>query len=377
MFRTPGSRAKSKIVRTPQLTVPQQPLLRADIYAAPFDSLAYQNIVFNQNMDNDQEFVGTSNASTNGAYCIDGWIIGKAGTMVCNMQQVADAPPGYTYSLKMTVGTAEAVLAAGDLFYIYQAIESLRTARLSFGTVNAQPITLGFWTKMNRPGVYSGALRNTAVNRSYVFQYVQNAANTWQYNTVTIPGDVAGTWNGGTASATAMYLSFAVAAGSSSVANPGAWGSNGSIIAVTSQTNGVAATTDTFQLTGVTMFPGTIGPSSARAPFIVRQYEDELRLCQRYYWSGRGLSAYGSESGVAGAGHNISGYFPHPGGRMRAAPASAIVGVWTVSSVNQPTVLFTNEFYLVLTAISTALNGQAIFQSVPGSAYTTSNARLT
>jgi hypothetical protein len=38
-----------------------------------------------------------------------------------------------------------------------------------------------------------------------------------------------------------------------------------------------------FRLTGVVVLPGIEAPSAARAPFIMRPFDQELLLCQRYY----------------------------------------------------------------------------------------------
>jgi len=55
--------------------------------------------------------------------------------------------------------------------------------------------------------------------------------------------------------------------------------------------NGIAATSDVFRLTGVTILPGTQAPTAAQSPLIMRPYDQELLTCQRYYqsWGNAGL----------------------------------------------------------------------------------------
>ncbi len=48
-------------------------------------------------------------------------------------------------------------------------------------------------------------------------------------------------------------------------------------------TNGIAATTDTFQITGVVILPGIQLLTATQSPNIMRPYDQELLLCQRYY----------------------------------------------------------------------------------------------
>jgi hypothetical protein len=264
------------------LTAASDVIARPLVYAAPFDALAYNNILINGSMEVDQEHVGApSTVGVGSGYAIDGWAASKSGTMVCTMQQVADAPAGFTNSLKLTVGTAEVSIAAGDYTIIYQKIEGYRSSRLGWGAAGAQSITLAFWTKIHRTGVYSGCVQNAAHTRSFPFTFVQNIADTWEYKTVTIPGDAVGAWVGNTNTAS-LYVIFTVVIGSTFAGTANTWAAT-NYIGVTGSINGVAATSDTFQITGVIVLPGIELPSAARAPLIMRPFTQELTLCQRYF----------------------------------------------------------------------------------------------
>jgi hypothetical protein len=280
-------------------TATQQAQARTNVYAAPFDALAYNGMQINGSMEIDQEHAGAS-SSVSGVYMIDSWISLKNGTMVCTAQQVADAPAGLTNSLKITVGTAEAAIGAGDYLAISQRIEGFRTSRLALGTANAQSITVGFWTKIHRTGAYSGAIINGASNRSYPFSFTQNVADTWEYKTVTISGDVTGTWVGNT-NGIGLQIFFTMAVGATFTGTANTWTAS-FLLGVTGTTNGVEATTDVFQITGVVILPGTEAPSSARSPFIMRPVDQELILCQRHLRKSfpQG-TACAQNAGVAGA----------------------------------------------------------------------------
>jgi hypothetical protein len=159
-------------------------------------------------------------------------------------------------------------------------IEGYRCARLQWGTANAQPITLSFWVDANRPGNYSGSITNSAANRSYPFTFTVNAATTWEYKTITIPGCTDGTWAKDNTTGLQVFLSLMV--GTNLQGAAGAW-TNINRLGVTGSVNGVAATSDFMLISGVTVIPGNEGPSAARSPFIMRPYDQEIITCQRYW----------------------------------------------------------------------------------------------
>ena len=143
------------------------------------------------------------------------------GTFVAAGQQVTDAPAGYRNSLKFTVSTAQGSLGANDELSVLIPIEGVRAARLAFGVASAAAISFGFWVKAHRTGTYSGSLRNSAKNRSYPFTFTVNAADTWEFKTVTVAGDTSGTWL--TDTGVGLYLNICIAGGSSRVGTADAW----------------------------------------------------------------------------------------------------------------------------------------------------------
>jgi hypothetical protein len=264
------------------LSTTQQAQALTNIAAAPYEAISYNNILINGGMEVDQINMGAAIAMAS-SYAVDGWYAIKNGTMITTSQQVADAPPGFSNSLKVTVGTAEASLAAGDYTFIYQLIEGIRTSKLQFGTSSAQAVTLSFWTKIHRTGAYSGVLKNNAATRNYAFSFTQNVADTWEYKTVTIPGDIAGSWIGNT-NTSAFMIAFCIACGTTYLGAANVWGAT-NLVGVTGTTNGVAAITDVFQITGVALLPGLIVPTAAQSVGLKRSYEQEQLLCRRYYWT--------------------------------------------------------------------------------------------
>ena len=285
------------------LTSAQLVQARQNIYAAPFDALAYNGMQVNGSMEVSQE-LGASGRSTNGFIC-DGWQVGFSGTMVVLAKRslLAGTFPGLPYFINISVSTAQASLGTLDSSTIFHGIEGWRIARLEWGSSNAQSITIGFWTSHHRTGLYSGSVRNGATTRSYVFTYTQNVADIAQYNTITIPGDTAGTWN--IDNTAGLYLTFAFAAGSSTTAPSINGWLAGSFSAAPGQVNGVAAITDVFRVTGVIVLPGIEAPSALRSPFIMRPFDQELPICQRYWQKSYNYSVAPGTVGSSGCSANF------------------------------------------------------------------------
>jgi hypothetical protein len=227
-----------------------------------------------------------------GGYTLDRWFSEENTDGAATIQQISDAPSGFSNSLRFTVTTADASLGATQGCEILQNIEGFNTFDLAFGTASAQPITLSFWVKSSLTGTFGGALRNSAYTRSYPYTYTISAANTWEYKTVTIPGDTTGTWIGATNGA-GLRVGFGLGIGSTFSGTAGAWaGSN--FASATGATNVMGTLSATWQVTGVQLEEGT-----AASPFENRLYGTELALCQRYFCK---TYQQGSTPGSTGSG---------------------------------------------------------------------------
>jgi hypothetical protein len=259
------------------LTAPQQQQVRQNVYAAPFDALAYSGMQVNGSFDASQE-KGFAATLASGYIC-DGWYMSAGGTVGPNAAVIGGASFGIQNCLGVGINTASTNSA--DSVEFQNRIEGFRVARLAWGTPNAQPITIGFWTAHHRTGTYSCSVRNINGTRSYCTTYTQNASDIYEYKTVTIPGDTAGTWKWD--NNIGILLDFAMAGGTAATAPAANVWTAGNYFAAPGQVNAIAATTDVFRLTGVVVLPGLEAPSAARAPFIMRPYDQELLLCRRYW----------------------------------------------------------------------------------------------
>ena len=301
------------------LTAPQQIQARQNIYAAPFDAMAYNGLQINGSMDASQENGASAVALSNNAkYIVDGFIanINGSGSASGNQSAIASLP-GFLKCLTFTCSVANPLSGAGDFQYISHPIEGYRWSRLAFGTGGAQPLTVGFWIFPQSAGTMAVALRGSST-ASYVVD-VPVLANQWQYKTVTFPPDTAGTWNGdNTVGAT---ISFCFGAGSTFKTAANAW-TTGNFIATAATTNFfvTAGAPSTVYLTGVMIVPGNEAPSAARSAFIMRPFDQELLTCQRY-WQQMNISV--RLYNAAGAQQYL---FPWSWIPMRAVPTITATG---------------------------------------------------
>jgi hypothetical protein len=252
------------------------------------ETFAFKNRLINGDMNIDQRNNGAAVTFTSLAelYTVDRWQGRNQTDGAFSMQQVADAPAGFTNSLRLTVTTADASLAAGQYCQIRQAIEGFNAADLAWGTSAAQAITLSFWVKSSITGAFNIALTNASNLRGYTSQYNISSANTWEQKSVTIPGDTSGTWV--TNNGVGVRVAFTLGAGSSFIGTPNTW--IGEVMGSSGIGNVMATNGATWQVTGVQLEKGTTATN-----FDVLPFGTELALCQRYYEVGGNNAASQAE----------------------------------------------------------------------------------
>jgi hypothetical protein len=240
------------------------------------------NMAIDGGMKVDQEHAGTliSGVSSTVAYITDKTIISKVGANVFSIQQVSDAPPGFSDSAKINVTTANASPGSTDRLTFYFTTPGFRMQQLNWGTANAQALSIGFWVRANRTGTYSGAVDNNTGTLSYPYSFTINAANTWEYKTVTIPGPTSAVWETGGLEGFGFFIALMM--GSGLTASAGSWQS-GSFKGVTGTINGAAATSDTMQVTGLSMVAGNTPVPQEMSPYFQMPFDEAYLLCQRFF----------------------------------------------------------------------------------------------
>ena len=156
-----------------------------------------------------------------GKYIADQFFLSAKGALSVNGKQQTGNAPGFVYMIQVSSASNYATLAPGDTSALQQPIEGYRAARLGWGAAGAQPITIGFYViVLTVTGNITVAVRNNNLDRVYAVD-VPVTGGAWQWVSVTIPGDVTGTWD--KTSNVGMWISICFAAGTANQVTPGIW----------------------------------------------------------------------------------------------------------------------------------------------------------
>lgn len=233
-----------------------------------------RNLIINGAMLIDQRNNGASVTPGNGSLTIDRWKAGLAQTSKFSIDQDTETPPGFSTSIKVTSLSAYTP-SSNDHFFIEQEVEGYTAVPLELGSTDAKDLSISFWVRSSLTGTFAGSLINSARNRSRVFEYTINSANTWEYKTVSFTGDTSGTWEKTTGKGVSLRFSFGAAG--TWLQDAGSW-STGNVVASSGSVNLVATNGATLYITGVQLEVG-----DTATPFEHRSYGDELARCQRYF----------------------------------------------------------------------------------------------
>jgi hypothetical protein len=288
-----------------------------------------KNRIINGDMRIDQRNAGSA-ATVSSDYTVDRWKFqeGGSGGQVVSVQQVTDAPVGFSNSFKLTNTTASSSVTADAYNMFWQAVEGLNWSDLEWGTSDAKSVTISFWVKASIAGNYSLAVRSSTNDRSYVTPYAISSANTWEYKTVTIAGPTSGTFN--TDNTKAIQVAFTHSMGSNYTSSGNdAWQSESKLGATGTQVALSNTVNSTWQVTGVQIEAGT-----SETPFEHLQYGQQLALCQRYFYTESQADAY----------HNLmNGFYAstilwigvlHLPVPLRASPTLTVSGSWQTSGAS-------------------------------------------
>lgn len=253
---------------------------------------SFRNRIINGNMRIDQRNEGASVTQTTGnLYPVDRWRIygGVTSKFSAQRNYGVSSPTGFSHHLGILSLSSYSV-GAGEAFTITHAIEGNSVTDLAWGTSVAKTVTLSFWFRSNMSGgsVFGGSLQNSAGTRSYPFTFSSITTSTWEYKTITIPGDQTGTWLTDNGAGIVLRLSLGV--GSSLSGTAGAW-ATGDYRSATGSVSIVGTNAATYFITGVQLESGSVA-----TPFELRPMPIELQLCQRYF-----EKSYSANSAVGSA----------------------------------------------------------------------------
>ncbi|GKS93230.1 hypothetical protein [Acidovorax sp. SUPP2825] len=257
-------------------------------------------------------FPGTTVGS--GVYPVDRFaFVGSATPAVVTAEQALDGPasePGLRRSARVTVTTADFAMGSGESAGLQQVIEGYNIADL-FGTT----FTFSFWVRSARVGVHCVALFNSAFDKSYVAEYTVNAANVWEYKSITVTGGLpsAGGWN--VTNGAGLYVRWCMGVGAGYQTPAGAW-RDSLFLGTSSQVNCLDTAGNVFALTGAQLEPGPVATRFEHRP--------ELDLVRRYFEQYNNANGYAYATGMVPNTSQV--WAPLAYAEKRAAPTITFPG---------------------------------------------------
>ena len=246
--------------------------------ARDFVSAGRKNLIINGAMQVAQRSTSATNIGLIVAYnTVDRWRFADSATSTARFTetQSSDAPEGFGFSRKFEVTTAATTINSTDTQYTDQFIEAQDLQVLKYGTSKAESFTISFYVKCSVAAEMGLRIQHEDGGGNYSQSYTINNANTWEYKTITVPGNTVTAINND--NGRGFRIAFPFTAGSSRAGtNSTQWG-NGDLFGA--HTNDFVTTNGaTWQITGVQL---EVGKNATE--FQHRSYGEELALCQRYY----------------------------------------------------------------------------------------------
>jgi len=243
-------------------------------------ALSNRNLVINGAMQVAQR--GTSSTTLTTYATVDRFLNALSGTtdqLAGTQAQSTTAPDGFSNSYKIDCTTAETSVDSGEFWRVRHYIEAQNLQHLNYGTSAAKSVTLSFYVKSNVTGTYACNIYQPDGVRQITKTYTISSADTWEYKTITFPGDTSGTINNDNGSGLEISW-FLMAASNLTGTDSTSWGAyadgglaNGHAV------NMASSTSNEWLITGVQLEVG-----EQATPFEHRSFADELLRCQRYFF---------------------------------------------------------------------------------------------
>ncbi len=276
-------------------------------------SLSGRNVVINGNMEIAQR--GTSAVTTSGSFVVDRWKnISNASDFSAVQSTTVPSGQGFYKSIHISPTSTKSP-SGSTYFFVSHYIEGFNLGRLNWGTSGAKTVTLSFWVRSSKTGIYSLGLKNANATRSRQEEYTISAANTWEKKTITVTGETSGSWP--IDNTRGLALDFCLAGEGSETSTIGSWISSNSNMS-SNQVNFFDSTSNNFYLTGVQLEVG-----SQSTPFEHLTFSDQLQSCERYFQTYSKRTWNGINEHATNYKMYVNGVFRQ---KMRAAPTASFIG---------------------------------------------------
>ena len=237
-----------------------------------------RNIVINGAMNVAQRSASvTGIGAANGYFTVDRFKLfqaGTAGRLTMSQAAITDLG-GFSNAMKFDVTTADASIAAGELFQIGTMFEGQDIQGFKKGHSDAEGFTVSFYVK-GTAKTYSVELFD-GDNTRHVTQTF-NVTTSWNRIVLNFPADTTGKFDSD--NALSLYILIWVHAGSTYTGGTAAtsWAANNNANRAVGCGSLFSSTDNELFITGVQLEVG-----SQATPFEHRSFGEELALCQRYF----------------------------------------------------------------------------------------------
>ena len=291
----------------------------AKLYA---ENLGRRNLTINGGMQVAQRATSVSSISSGGSYhTCDRWrlAIDTSGTWTQSQETLAVTDPpfvqhGHTKALKMDCTTANGSLSAGSYIQLQYRIEGHDLQKLRTGTSSPAPVTISFWIKATKTGTNVVNVYQDEGGKHVAFSYTINASNTWEHKSITIPGNTHDAIANDNTRGRQFTWYLTAGSNRTSGSLQSTWQNYATGDEAPGQVNHADNTANNFHITGVQIEQG-----SSATDFEHRSFEEELRLCSRYY------RKIGRHMGGGREGYSASAVTFYPGMRLVGGGAANIV----------------------------------------------------
>lgn len=249
-------------------------------FAGISNPVDFRNIVINGNMQIAQRATSVASITTDAYHTVDRFLttINTLGTWTQSQSTDVPTGQGFANSFKMDCTTADASPGAADYLFIRQLFEGQNLQYLKKGTANASPLTASFWVKSTKTGTFIVQLLDQDNNRSVSKSYTVNVTNTWEFKTITFPGDTTGAFDNNNEAS--LQLRFWLGAGSNYTSGTlnTTWETGVSANTAVGQVNVADSTANDWLITGVQLEAGEQASGFEFMPIDVN-----LNRCYRYF----------------------------------------------------------------------------------------------
>ena len=240
------------------------------------------------------------------------------------MSQDSDAPSGFANSIKFICTTAASAPTTLTGTLIQQKFEGQDLQQLQFATSGAKVLTASFYVKSNQTGnigVQLFAEDDQTMNSQLISI---DTANTWEFKTVTFAAKTSGTQipDDNTLGLRIRFVFEYNTGRAFGTANTWATKQTNSQLVPAGTSARTSSVNDTFFITGCQLEVG-----DTATDFEHRSFEEELRLCSRYY------RKIGRHMGGGREGYSSSAVTFYPGMRLIGNDAANIVTTLSAGGV--------------------------------------------